>query len=159
MRCGTVSLYALVACMTGCLLSGCAMAEPAKPDPLVATLKVIGSDLPVRRSELIRRCRLQALPSQRNSCGMRNGWTAVREEWQLPGGLTLFGYFKVYRGPAVIVPDKPRADGSYVDYPTLEPEPQPAPPTWFNTLMLLDKDKNVVADFSNLPKVVRSFAP
>lgn len=153
MRCSSIILLALLASVMSCLPTGCASVKATQSTPLDVALGEMGGDLPVRRSELIQRCGLQTVPSQRSSGGMRGGWAAVREEWQLLDGRILVARFNIFRGPVVIVPDKPRADGTFVDFPVLNPEPQPSPTTWFNALTLLDRGGRVIADFSKLPAV------
>jgi hypothetical protein len=139
------------------LQCGCAQGTVAKTTPLLATVRAIGGDLPVRRSELIRRCGLKPLESQRSPIGRRGGWAGVREEWRLPDGCRLVGYFRTYCQNAVIIPDIPRADGTYAQN-LLLPQPEPAPTTWFNSLMLFDKDGKKLADYTKLP-AVNQFVP
>lgn len=157
MRGGAIIFCALTACSMVAMQGGCAQGTVATTTPLLATVRAIGSDLPVRRSELIRRCGLKPLDSQRSPMGRRGGWAGIREEWRLPDGCRLVGYFQTYSQNVLIIPDPLRADGTFVDS-LLLPQPEPAPTTWFNSLKLFDKDGKQLADYTKLPAVNR-FVP
>lgn len=119
--------------------------SPKQEHVLLSTVRQLGSDLPVRRSELIARCFLKDVPSFRLPMGLRGGWGGTFEEWELPDGGKLIARFNSYAGGFKIVVTELdnllKADGRY---PFPEGFAQIPAPTWFNELVLVDHEEHVL---------------
>jgi len=141
-----ISLVAFVICDGGCAL-------PKQEDPLLAKLRALGADLPVRRSELIAECGLKNSFSTRLHMGLRGGWGGVYEEWLLVDGSTLIGYHHRFVG--IIRIDRQQIDdllknSGDTPLPFQSGMAAPPPTTWFNGLALVDRKNRVLYSNSKL---------
>lgn len=131
---------ALISCSIG----------PKKENELLAPLRLMGADLPVRRTELIAKCHLEDVPSTRRSMGLRGGWGGIVETWSLPYGGEVVAKFNIYSGGFTLVKThshlSPNFDANYSS-PKIPAE------TWFNGLGLLDTKGRILYSHEKLPPV------
>ena len=128
-----VSAFTLASCGT----------VPKKEHELLSPVRQMGSDLPVRRAELIARCHLKGVPSTRLLMGLRGGWGGIFESWSLPDGGKLIARFNTYSGGFKVVRSDP-SDGHYSFSAEI---PEVPATTWFNEVVLVDDKDHIL--FSN----------
>ncbi len=112
---------------------------PKKEHALLSTLRQMGSDLPVRRTELIAKCHFKNSPSTRHYMGMRAGWGGTFESWPLPDGGKVNARFNSYSGGFKL--NKTRIDlllKQDAKYPSSGGISEVPATTWFNEVSLVD---------------------
>lgn len=136
-------------------LVSCAM-SPEQRHPLLPVLRQLGSDLPVRRTELMNKCHLKDVPSTRLNMGLRGGWGGVFECWSFPDGTKLIGRFHVYCGGFKIVIDDSKLH--LADDPGFSSKviPKVPAPTWFNEIELVDRDGRILFSNERRPVVTKA---
>lgn len=134
---GLVAAMHLVSCST----------VPKQEHPLLPLLRQLGADLPVRRTELVAKCHLKNVPSTRMMMGLRGGWGGTFESWSLPDGGALIGRFNTYSGGYKVVRDNSNEAGADRSYPFPGGIPKVPATTWFNEVVLVDREKHI--RFSN----------
>jgi hypothetical protein len=142
------ALLAVVVC------AGCC-AAPKRDHQLLAKLRVLGADLPVRRIALIEVCGLNNTSSERFPLGLRNGWGGTVEKWLFPDGSTLTGHHYVFVGSVLIsvgTLDDLLSSDPGLPLPFKSGVPDVPPTIWFNALTLEDRDHRILYSSANCQK-------